>query len=468
MNNLSASPLANPLPLSLQARVELERRRRARARQGLYSFVPRVASRYAPPRHLDPLVVQLERSWSEALRVVAHAPPRHGKTETVLLFIVLTLTLFPWKTIAYITYEANLARSKSRKVRAWALAQGVQLAPGAKRLDEWRTTAGGGLLAGGVGGPLTGQGVDLLIVDDPYKNRAQAESAAYQRMVTDWWGDVAETRIEPGGSAFVFHTRWVTSDLIGHLLGGEDAGRWLWLCMPALAEEVSHGRQPGEALWPERWPAEALAAKQAAVGPYTWASLYQGRPQPRGGAVFGEPHFYDALPPGYRVAIGVDLAYSEKTKADHSVAVVLAEKDGVFYLVEVVRARMKAPAFTERLKLLRTRYPGAPFRWIASGTEAGAADFIKDAGIPLQVDAASTDKFVRSIDLAADWNAGQVLLPSAPANWVPPLLDEVASFTGVGDLEDDQVDALAAAHRVLSATAVRLPKPRVALPKRRL
>lgn len=402
------------------------------------------------------------------MRCAAHAPPRHSKTESVLLFLALTLQRFPYKSLGYITYEANLARSKSRKVRAWAQASGVQLLDGAKRMDEWVTKAGGGLIAGGIGGPLTGRGLDLLIIDDPYKNRAQAESAAYQRMVTDWWGDVANTRIEPGGSVFVFHTRWTTNDLIGHILDGEDASEWLWLCMPAIADEAVHGRQAGDPLWPDRWPLDELVAKQRAVGPYTWASLYQGRPQPRGGSVFGDPHFYDALPTGYRVAIGVDLAYTRNTKADHSVALVLAEKAGVFYVLDVVRERMSAPAFAERLKHLRTTYPGAPMRWIAAGTEVGAADFLKDAGLPLTVDAATTDKFVRSIDVAAAWNAGKVLLPSKCPAWVPPLLDEVGAFTGQNDLCDDQVDALAAGHRALTQGFLPRTSDRTETNRRRL
>lgn len=309
---------------------------------------------------------------------------------------------------------------------------------------------------------------NCLIIDDPYKNRAQAESAAYQRMVTDWWGDVANTRIEPGGSVFVFHTRWTTNDLIGHILDGEDASEWLWLCMPAIADEAVHGRQAGDPLWPDRWPLDELVAKQRAVGPYTWASLYQGRPQPRGGSVFGDPHFYDALPTGYRVAIGVDLAYTRNTKADHSVALVLAEKAGVFYVLDTVRERMSAPAFAERLKHLRATYPGAPMRWIAAGTEVGAADFLKVDGLPLTVDAATTDKFVRSIDVAAAWNAGKVLLPSKCPAWVPPLLDEVGAFTGQNDLCDDQVDALAAAHRALTQGFLPRTSDRTETNRRRL
>ncbi len=438
--------------MQAQALLELRRRRKG---EPLYDFVPRTVRGYTAPRHLAPLVAEFERSWTERVRCAAHAPPRHSKTETVLLFLALTLQRFPHKSLGYITYEANLARSKSRKVRAWAQQAGVQLLDGARRMDEWVTKAGGGLIAGGIGGPLTGRGLDLLVIDDPYKNRAQAESAAYQRMVIDWWGDVANTRIEPGGSIFVFHTRWTTNDLIGHILGGEDAAEWRWLRMAALQDEPGQGRPLNTALWPERWPEDELLAKQRAVGPYTWASLYQGRPQPRGGAVFGEPRFYDTLPAGYRVGIGVDLAYTKATKSDHSAAVVLAEKDNVFYVLDVVRTQgLSAPQFAERLKHLKATYPGAPFRWIASGTEVGSADFIKAAGIPLTVENASTDKFVRAIDVAAAWNSGRLLLPSDPRKWVPVLLDEVSVFTGQNDPEDDQVDALAAAHRIVSKPAI--------------
>ena len=146
MPSSSASPTANPSPLSLQARALLELRRRRQGRI-LYDYVPRTVRGYAAPRHLDPLVEQLERSWTHRVRCAAHAPPRHSKTESVLLFLALTLQRFPHKSLGYITYEANLARSKSRKVRAWAQASGVQLLDGAKRMDEWVTKAGGGLIA---------------------------------------------------------------------------------------------------------------------------------------------------------------------------------------------------------------------------------------------------------------------------------------------------------------------------------
>lgn len=466
------------MSFSLLTRMRAERRRRARSSppappptppRNLYEFIRRAAPKYGAPRHLDRLIQQLHRAWTEPVRVCAHAPPRHGKTETVLLWIALTLLLHPEKTCAYVTYGADLAASKSRKVRQWFVAMGGQLAKGAAGVLEWRTAQGGGLIAGGVDGPLTGKGVDILFVDDPYKNRVQAESPAYQRMVLDWWGDVANTRIEPGGSIFVFHTRWTTADLIGKILDGEDQADWLWICLAAIAEETTDERAAGTALWPERWPVEELLKKKKAVGAFTWASLYQGRPQPRGGAVFGTPHYYLELPAGaVRKGIGLDLAYSAKTKGDYSVAVVLLEHQGVYYVLDVRRVQLPAPAFTERLKLLKLQHPGAPFRFIGSGTEIGTADFIKEH-IPLTVESASADKFVRSIDLAAAWNAGLVLLPSAPTEWVPALLDEFAAFTGAGDFHDDQVDAMEAARRALASKVSfsDLDKYRDRLPKRR-
>jgi predicted phage terminase large subunit-like protein len=380
-------------------------------------------------------------------------------TDTVLAFAALTLLKQPHRTVGYVTYEAHTAYSKSRKARAFALAGGVELAADAKRMGEWRTPQGGGLIATGVGGPLTSQGVDVLLVDDPYKNRMQAESAAYREHLVDWWNDVAETRIEPGGSAFIFHTRWHTDDLTGHVLGGEDAESWRHLRMPALSDE-------GESLWPERWSVEALEQKRRAVGEYTWASLYQGVPRARGGAVFGDVHFYEDRPAdGYRVAIGVDLAYTKKTHADYSVAVVLAEKAGKFYVLDVRRVQVQAPAFGGVLSSVVAGYPRARMIAYVSGTERGVVDFLRASDVPLEPRAAQADKFVRAQPVAAAWNAGDVLVPRF-APWADDFVAELAAFTGVDDAHDDQVDALAAAFDALAAEAattfqvIRMPRTR--------
>lgn len=429
---------------------------------GLYGFIPKIARGYTAPRHLAPLVDALEASWTSSIRRTSCAPPRHGKTDTILAFIALTLLRYPHKTIGYVTYEDRTARSKSRKARLWAEQAGVKIASDAASLNEWRTTAGGGLLATGVGGPLTGQGVDCLIVDDPYKNRIQAESGAYRSMVADWWGDVAETRVEPGGSVFIIHTRWVEDDLIGHIQRGEDAGSWKHIPLPALSES-------GVALWPERWTAEALEQKRRSVGEYTWSSLFQGSPRSRGGRVFGGVTFYDEPPATYRQAFGVDLAYSRKTHSDRSIAVGLVEHNGYWHLTVLRRRQVQAPAFAAELKEIAASNPGAPWRWYCSGTELGSANFMQAAGVPLGALTTTADKFIRAQPVAARWNDGRVLIPRMP----PPGMTQedlddfvrvVCGFTGVNDAEDDDVDALAAAFDLLPATMEPKPPPATGTP----
>jgi len=415
-------------------------------------FVPRVSPTYAAPKHLGPLVEALELSWTQSVRRTCHAPPRHGKTDTLLAFVALSLLRHPELTVAFISYEADVAKSKSRKARMWAEAAGVKLAEDSRRLNEWRTVQGGGLLAGGVGGPLTGQGVNCLIVDDPYKNRLQAESAAYRSMVADWWNDVAETRIEPGGSAIVCHTRWLHDDLIGHIYSGAGSSIWKHINLPALSED-------GKALWPERWDAEALEAKRLAVGEYTWASLYQGEPRPRGGAVFeGDVVTYSALPTdNVRYAIGVDLAYSERTSSDYSVAVVVARSGDDYYVVDILRLQCSAPTFAARLKALCGQYTGAQLRWYASGTELAAAQFFRTSGVPIVALNPKGDKYTRAMPIAAAWNRGAVRIARRP--WADDFINELRSFTGVRDPHDDQVDALAAAYDALASERPRVRRP---------
>jgi hypothetical protein len=284
---------------------------------GLGEFIPSITPGYAKPVHLAPLIELLERARREPVRAVIHAPPRHGKTDTVLHAVAWYLRCDPTLAIAYATYGIELANSKSRDARGIARASGVELDPGAKGVGEWRTRDGGRAVFTALNGSLTGKGFRILFVDDPFKNRIQAESATYRSRIWDLWQGSTINRVEPGGSAFVLATRWHPEDLSGKLI----AQGWQYLRLPALSDD-------GQALWPERWPADELEQRRREVGEYTWASLYQGVPRPRGGSVFNaEPELYtDAalgLVAGYRDGIGVDFAYTARKHADYSSAVVM-------------------------------------------------------------------------------------------------------------------------------------------------
>jgi hypothetical protein len=138
----------------------------------------------------------------------------------------------------------------------------------------------GGTVTAGVGGPLTGRGADVLIVDDPIKNAEEANSELQRERAAEWFKAVALTRLEPNGSVILIATRWHMSDLIGRVTRDEP-DRWRAVNLPAIAEDKDElGRAPGEALWPERWPLQALEATKRSIGSYWWSAMYMGRPTP--------------------------------------------------------------------------------------------------------------------------------------------------------------------------------------------
>jgi len=404
----------------------------------LADFIPAISPRLGRPDHLRPLVRLLEELRSREVRAVVSMPPRHGKTTTLLHAIAWHLARDPSARCAYVSYAAEFSRSQSRKARLLAQLAGVQLAEDASRLEEWRTTAGGGLIATGIGGPLTGHGVDLLFVDDPVKNRLEAESPTYRERTWEWFTDVALTRLEPGASCVVVQTRWHEDDLAGRLV----REGWQYLRLPAIDDE-------GRALWPERWPVEKLLEIRRAIGEYSWASLYQGQPRPRGGALFNGVWTYRELPQGLRYAVGVDWAYTARTKADYSAAVVLAaDSEGRCYVIEVLRKQVRADIWLRMLSELRARYPLAAWHSIIAGAEQGIVDLAAREGLSIRASRAVGDKFTRAQATAAAWNAGSILVPEQAA-WLDAFLGEVLGFTGAGDEHDDQVDALVAAYEVL-------------------
>ena len=155
---------------------------------GLLDFIPRVARGYTRPEHLAPVASIFERAFAgEPVFACVSVPPRHGKTEMVLAAIAWWLSRRPEDALGFVSYASSFAESKSSRGRDYATAAGVQLHPSRNTLSEWRTTAGGGLLATGIGGPLTGQGVRLAVVDDPVKNREEAESALIRQRTWDWF-----------------------------------------------------------------------------------------------------------------------------------------------------------------------------------------------------------------------------------------------------------------------------------------
>ncbi len=227
-------------------------------------------------------------------------PPRHFKSETISrLFTAYYLYRHPERWVGLSSYGATLAYNLSANARDnYSKVGGALKSEGS---EMWETTSGGGMWAAGVGGPITGKGFHLGIVDDPVKNAEEASSATIREKHKAWWQSTFYTRQEPGAAIIIIQTRWHEDDLSGWLLAqesgddGEPEG-WHVVCMPAIAEPMPplpatvtvepDLRAAGDALCPERYDAVKLARIRRKVGDAVWAALYQQRPTPAEGSIF--------------------------------------------------------------------------------------------------------------------------------------------------------------------------------------
>ncbi len=407
----------------------------------LLEFIPALSPRFASPRHLAPIGDLFQRiARGESVRAVTNVPPRMGKTELILHGGAWLLAQNPALQLGYASHGQRIAEKKSRRMRELSRRAGVPLSADSKSRSDWRTgEEEGGCWATSPAGAVTGEGFDVLILDDLTPGRAAAESGASRDRINEWLIADALTRLEPGGSCILNQTRWHPDDPAGRAL----ALGWEHVNLQALdADERS--------LWPERWSAESLKATREMMGGpdgYEWQSLYMGSPRGRGARVFGDVHFYDELPDlsTAEISIGLDFAYSTRTSADWSVAVVMAYLAGVYYVLNVIRVHEEPRAFRTRIQLIRETYKQAIACAYAAATEQGGIEFVRDGGVPIDGRVATVDKFSRAIPVVAAWNTGKVKLPRT-APWLDAFVSEVCGFTGVKDRHDDQVDALAAAY----------------------
>ncbi|MFE3196786.1 terminase large subunit domain-containing protein [Embleya sp. NPDC059237] len=288
-------------------------------------------------------------------------PPRHGKSRRAARWAPLWyLRRHPTHRLMIAAYSSDLADDHGRWIRDAILEYGpilgLALKPGAQAANRFNILGGdGGAVTAGVGGGLTGQGADLAIVDDPIKDRVEAESPKVRKRLWEWWEAVLLTRLEPSGSIIVIQTRWHEDDLAGRLLQSERE-RWNVIDLPAVATKSDDalGREIGDPLWPLRYDAKALAEIRRAVGERVWWSLYQQRPRPEEGGVWEWAWITDhRLSPlamrGVdltRIVVAVDPAGGESAVGDET-GIVAAGCDarGHLYVLEDRSGRRGADAW---------------------------------------------------------------------------------------------------------------------------
>ena len=261
--------------------------------------------RWMPARHLTYLDNAISDSIEAAQRgelegLVVSMPPQHGKSELCSRYLpAWYLGRFPDRRVILTSYEADFATSWGRKARDllehWGYLFGVRVHRKSGAANRWDIDRReGGMTAAGVGGPITGKGAHLLIIDDPIKNDEEARSASFREKQWQWWQSVATTRLRPGALIVLIQTRWNRDDLTGRVLKqAEETGhQWRVVKFPALAEEHDVlGRQPGEALWPEVFTRERLDKVRDSHTNYYWQALYQQNPVAEGSAEWPESFF---------------------------------------------------------------------------------------------------------------------------------------------------------------------------------
>ena len=234
----------------------------------------------------------------ECKRLMIFMPPRHGKSELVSRrFPAWYLGRNPAKQFISASYGADLASDFGRDVRNIlgtgefnALFPGIGLAQDSAAKNRWHTNHDGSYVAAGVGTAITGRGADILNIDDPVKDRVEAESEVTRKTVLDWYTSTAYTRLMPGGSIVLTMTRWHELDLAGTLLEDAKTGvdKWDVVCLPGLANAADDPlqRKANECLWPTRYDETALAKIRAAIGERDFGALYQQDPRPSGTSFF--------------------------------------------------------------------------------------------------------------------------------------------------------------------------------------
>lgn len=235
--------------------------------------------------------------------ILVDAPPRHGKSEYCSKWLpTWFLGQFPKRKVMLASYSDAFSRlwgraTKDNMIRVGRRYFDVGVSAQTRAANEWMLDrTDGGMITSGIGGSYTGRGSHLMIIDDPVKNADEAISETSRQANWDWWQSTAWTRLEPGAVVLVVMTRWHEDDLAGRIQkAAADRGIEVErISFPAIAEEGEPdilGRSPGEALWPERWSANAMEERRKMLDSYWWRALYQGKPGSFGDSEWPEEYF---------------------------------------------------------------------------------------------------------------------------------------------------------------------------------
>lgn len=411
---------------------------------------------------LDEKIVAAENGTGPK-KIIAELPVRHGKSERCDWWTpVWYLDRHPDHQVGLVSFEARAAGRWGRRVRDTIVANpdllNVRVRRDVAAQSNWETTAGGGMITGGVTGPFEGYGLNLAIVDDPIKNAAQVRSRENRDLLWEWWEETFSDRFEPDAVVIFLMARWHPDDIIGRLKT-EESGQWEVLTLPAECEDAESdplGREVGEPLWPWRWPAERLAEKKKRKR--SWAARWQMRPVEAAGGIF-EREWFEVVGDYPREAKQIrwwdkaSTAKSEREEASHTAGARLAYRDGIYWLIHMARFQA-TPRGNERLIRQQADLDGVSVPvglWQDPG-QAGKsdADHYRRRVLPgfdVRTERPTGSKTTYASAWASAAEAGNFKI--VRGDWNEDFLEEVEEFSSDDD-EADQIDGVSGAVQELA------------------
>lgn len=414
-------------------------------------------------------------AFKKIRRLIIVMPPQHGKSELASRsFPAFLHGLYPHDRIITGTYNDSYASDFARDVqgimdtkdyhdifpRSWITPDGTitrkkrnseehELIP-VQLPDGTVFTPRGSYMSQGIGGTFTGRKGNWGIIDDPVKNRKDADSPAKRKEVWDWFRSTFRTRMQEDGAIVVIMTRWHEADLAGQLeaLMKADpvADQWEILRLPCFRDDLKDPEDPralDDVLWPEGFSKPYMLQTKATVGSREWSALYQGRPTPPGGLVFKRDwmgQFWRDLPEFEMIIQSWDLSFDEGDNTSFCVGGVWGKAGAHKYLIDMVRERMNFNAQISAIKAMKGKHPRTAKVIVEKKANGAAVITVLNKEISGVVPwSPHTSKVARAEVVAPQFQAGNIWLPHPSiAPWVSDYIEELATFPA--GLNDDQVD----------------------------
>jgi len=405
--------------------------------------------------------VMMEVVAGRVKRLIINMPPQNGKSSFIShYFTAWYLGRFPNKKVILTSYEADFAASWGRKARD-TLEQfgerifGIKVSQKSAAANFWQLENHQGYMAtAGAGGPITGKGADLMIIDDPIKNQEEALSVNATQKIIDWYRSTVMTRMAPDGIIIIIMTRWSYEDLVGWIEREEmkmelsSKNKWHKICLPAIAVRNDPlGRLEGEALWPERYDLDWLQDQRKWLGTHWFEAMYQQNPTPVGGNLIKLNWFrrYTTQPQRDKVeqiVLSIDTAQKDKEVNDYTVIGVWFIFENHYYLVDVLRDRYDHPKLLLIIKHLCEHWRPNTVLIEDKGSGISIIQHLEqETTIPVISIDPKGDKIMRLQNESASIEAGNVYLPEEGSQpWLPDFEQEIMSFPN--SVRKDQVDML--------------------------